>query len=82
MMGMANLAHSDETQCKDVLSKCDAALHAQLDLNITQNKIIDDQAALIQILNTQIADASLWKPLAIGAAAVVILETAIIMLRK
>lgn len=82
MMGTANLAHSDETQCRDVLNKCDVALHAQLDLNITQKKIIDDQAALIQVLNTEISDASLWKPIAIGAGAVVILETAIIVLRK
>jgi hypothetical protein len=73
---------ADEAQCREVLHKCDEALNAQIDLNITKDHIIDDQAALIEVLNTKINQESIWKPIAIGGIAVIAVETLVLILRK
>lgn len=79
-IALAVPVHGDE--CRDVLNKCDAALHAEIDLNVAKQGVIDDQAALISVLKTDLDKEALWKPIAIGAAGVVVLETIIIILRK
>lgn len=68
--------------CDEVLQKCDEALHAQIDLNVTQKSIIDDQATLITTLNTKIDEQSIWKPIALGGIVVIGVETLILILRK
>lgn len=80
MMATGNLAHSDE--CHDVLNKCDAALHAEIDLNVTKQKIIDDQGALIEVLNTELHEEGIWKPIALGAGVVIAVETLVLVLKK
>jgi len=81
-LAVASPAHSDEAQCKDVLHKCDDALKAEINLNTTLKQANQDQQQLIDTLNTEIKDEQIWKPLAIGGAAVVIVETLLLVLKK
>ena len=79
---VAATAHSDESTCKDVLKKCDLALHAQIEVNKTQEEIIQDQIKLITTQKSQISEESLWKPIAIGGIVVIGVETLILILRR
>lgn len=73
---------ADEAQCRDVLHKCDDALHAQQDLNALQKQIITDQESRHQLESKEIEQQAIWKPIAIGAGAVVVLETLILVFRR
>jgi hypothetical protein len=73
---------ADEAQCRDVLNKCDAALNAELNLNTTLKQINDNQAQLITVLNTQLNESEIWKPIALGAGIAVVVETLILVLKK
>lgn len=82
MMTIAGTARSDEATCKDVLQKCDLALHAQMDVVQTQGQIIADQAKVIDTQKSQLDSQSIWKPIAIGGVVVIGVETLILILRK
>ena len=82
MMTVAGTARSDEATCREVLKKCDLALHAQQEVNKTQEQIIKDQMELNITLKDQLASQSIWKPIAIGAGIVIGVETLILLLRK
>lgn len=78
----STVARAATETCDDVLSKCNDALNAEIDLNKSLTDVNNDQAALITVLNTKVSQEEIWKPIAIGAGAAVILETIIIILRK
>lgn len=78
----ATTLKADEAQCRDVLHKCDDALKAEQAVNETQKQIIAAQETLIKLQNDKIDEQSIWKPIALGAGAVVILETLILVLKK
>jgi len=82
MTTLAATAHSDEATCRDVLKKCDLALHYQQEVNKTQEQMIKDQLDLNWVLKDQITAQSIWKPIAIGAGIVIGVETIILLLRK
>lgn len=79
---LADIAHSDEAQCRDVLKKCDTALSAQRELNDSLREVIKDQNSLISAQDEKLKEESIWKPIAIGAGVVVGIETLILILRK
>lgn len=81
-MMAASPALSDEAQCRAVLLKCDDALQAQQEVNSLQKQIIADQDARFKAQSEQLDSQAIWKPVAIGAVAVVVLETLILVLKK
>ena len=66
--------------CMDVLHKCDSALQAQVQVNNLQKQIIADQEARFNAEHKELEAESLWKPLALGAGAVVLIETVLLIL--
>lgn len=82
IMDLANPAHSDEAQCRDVLHKCDDALKAEQAVNATQKQIIDSLTTVTQLQAKQLDSQSIWKPIALGAGTAVIIETLIIIFKK
>jgi hypothetical protein len=79
---LAGTAHSDEAGCREVLKKCDLALHAQMDVNKTQNDIINQQIKLIATQKDELSGESIWRPIAIGGILVVSVETLILILTR
>lgn len=69
-------------ECRDVLSKCDAALRAEQDVNATLREVIASKDTLIELQEKKIESQSIWKPIAIGGVVVIGVETLILILRK
>lgn len=82
MMTLTGTAHSDEATCREVLKKCDLALHAQQEVNKTQEQIIKDQLELNITLKDQLSTQSIWKPIAIAGVVIIGVETLVLILRK
>jgi len=79
---MGTILKADEATCREVLKKCDLALHAQIEVNKTQEQIIQDQIELIVIQKDQLESQGIWKSIAIGGAVVIVIETLVLVLRK
>lgn len=76
------VALSDEAQCRDVLHKCDDALTAQTQVSELQKQIISDQDKRYDLQTQQLNTEKIWKPIAIGAGVIAIIETLLLVLKK
>lgn len=72
--------HAAET-CDSVLKICNDALNAEITLNNELTQVNDDQANLIKVLNTDVGQEAKWQPIALGAAAIVVIETLVIVFK-
>lgn len=68
--------------CISVLHDCDSALQAQIKVNALQKQIISDQEARYNAQHQELESAGIWKPIAEGSIAVILLETLILVLKK
>lgn len=83
ILGMVSPAlKADEAACQKVLGLCDSALKAHQANEGLQAMIIADQDKTIKEQESQIKGETIWKPLALGAGTVAIIESLILVFKK
>jgi len=78
---MAGNLQADEATCRSVLHDCDTTVKALQDQNALQQQIIKDEDDRFSTQTKELKTEQIWKPIAISATLVVIVETALLALK-